>query len=156
MKKLILCCFMIVLLAGCFGENYDVGHPITSLENGGKTFELTPSFVSWSSKSDTTNYDKRQTELEVPGIVVHQGEYVNLSFRDRTDKGGEYGENSIKVYSNDNNNETLLYVAAITSQYLEELHSFTVPEEAGEYTITVKFTTGNDYAEYEGKLLLVQ
>ena len=154
MKKLLLCCFMIFMLAGCFGENYDVGHPITSIENGGKTFELTPSFVSWSSKSDTTNYDKRQTELELPEIVVHQGEYVNLSFRDRTDKGGEYGESSIKVYSNDNNNETLLYETAITSPYLEELHSFTVPNEAGEYTITVKFSTGNGYAEYIGKLIV--
>ena len=154
MKKLVLCCFMIVLLAGCIVENYDVGHPITSIENGGKTFELTPSFVSWSSKSDTTNYDKRQTELEVPEIVVHQGEYVNLSFSDRTDKGGEYGENSIKVYSNQNNNETLLYEAAIISPYLEELHSFTVPKEVGEYTITVKFSSRNGYAEYVGKLLV--
>jgi len=82
------------------------------------------------------------------------GKAVNLSFRDRTDKGGEYGESSIKVYSNQNNNETLLYEAAITSPYLEELHSFTVPNEAGEYTITVKFSTGNDYAEYVGKLIV--
>ena len=78
MEKLILCCFMVFILAGCLGENYDVGHPITSIENGGKTFELTPSFVSWSSKSDNTNYDKRQTELELPEIVVHQGEYLTL------------------------------------------------------------------------------
>ena len=154
MKKLILCCFMIFILAGCFGENYDVGHPITSIENGGKIFELTPSFVLWSSKSDNTNYDKRQTKLEMQEIVVHQGEYVNLSFRDRTDKSGEYGESSIRVYSDQNNNETLLYETSINSPYLEELHSFTVPKEAGEYTLTVKFNSGNDYAEYVGKLIV--
>ena len=154
MKKLILCCFMIVLLVGCIGENYDVGHPITTIENRDKSFELTPSYVSWTSKSDTTSYDKRQTNLEMPEIIVHQGEYVNLSFRDRTDKGGEYGESSIRVYSDQNNNETLLYETAIHSPYLEELHSFTVPKEAGEYMITVKFSTGNDYAEYVGKLIV--
>lgn len=145
---------MLIILAGCFAENYDVGHPITSIENGGKIFELTPSFVSWSSKSDNTNYDKRQNELEMQEIVVHQGEYVNLSFRDRTDKGGEYGEISIRVYSDQNNNETLLYETSVNSPYLEELHSFTVPNEAGEYTLTVKFNSGNDYAEYVGKLIM--
>ena len=46
MKKLFLCCFMIFILAGCFGENYDVGHPITTIEIGDKSFELTPSYVS--------------------------------------------------------------------------------------------------------------
>ena len=154
MKKLLQLLLCSFILAGCIGENYDVGHPITFIENGGKTFELTPSYVAWSSKSDNTNYDKRQTELEMQEIIVHQGEYVNLLFRDRTDKGGEYGESSIKVYSNHNNNETLLYETAIISPYLEELHSFTVPEEVGEYTLTVEFSTGNDYAEYVGKLIV--
>ena len=85
MKKLILWFFIIFILAGCFGENYDVGHPITSIEIRNKSFELTPSYVSWRSKSDTTSYDKRQTEIEMPEILVQQGENVNLSFRDRTD-----------------------------------------------------------------------
>ncbi len=112
MKKLFLCCFMMFILAGCIGENYDVGHPISTIENGNKTFELTPSFVSWTSQSDTTSYDKRQTTFEMPEIVVQQGEYVKLSFRDRTNKGGEYGEISIRVYSDQDNNETLLYETA--------------------------------------------
>ena len=154
MKKLLLCCFIMFILSGCFGENYDVGHPITTIENGDKSFELTPSYVSWTSQSDTTSYDKRQSNLEMPEIVVHQGEYVKLSFRDRTDKGGEYTDVSIKVYSKQGDYETLLYESANNSPYLDELHSFTVPKEAGEYTLTVKFNSANDFAEYVGKLIV--
>ena len=90
----------------------------------------------------------------MPEIVVDQGEYVQLSFRDRTDKGGEYTDTSIKVYSERDQNETLLYETAINSPYLEELHSFTIPNEAGEYTLTVKFNSANDFAEYVGKLIV--
>lgn len=154
MNKPLLCCLMIFILAGCFAENYDVGHPITSIESGGKTYELTPSYVSWTSKSDTTRYDKRHTELEKPEIVVHQGEYVNLSFQDRTDKGGEYVEISIKVYSEQDSIKTLLYETSIDSTFLEEIHSITVPKESGDYTLTVEFYSSNDFAEYVGKLIV--
>ena len=154
MKKLILCFFMIFILAGCFGENYDVGHPITTIEIRNKSFELTPSYVSWTSKSDTTSYDKRQTEIEMPEILVQQSENVNLSFRDRTDEGGEYTDTSIKVYSVQGNIETLLFETAINSPYLEEIYSFAVPNEAGEYMLSVEFNSSNGFAEYVGKLIV--
>ncbi len=59
MIKVFLCFFMTFILSGCFA----VMMLVIPIENGGKTF-------SWTSKSDTTSYDKRQTNLDKPEIVV--------------------------------------------------------------------------------------
>ena len=63
-------------------------------------------------------------------------------------------DTSIKVYSAQGNNETLLFETAINSPYLEETYSFAVPNEAGENMLSVEFNSSNGFAEYVGMLIV--
>ena len=154
LKKFILLCGVIFTLSGCIGENYSVGHPITTINNGSSSYELTPIFVAWQTQGDQTSIDSNVSDRSLPNIIVHSDEYITLQFSDSINDEGEYTDVNIEVFAVQQDKEQLLYETTEITSYLEEKHSFTVPNEVGEFLLEVHFSSNSNTAEYVGRLLV--
>ncbi|AWE06360.1 hypothetical protein DCE79_02710 [Lysinibacillus sp. 2017] len=155
MKKLIYLCFAIVCLSGCFAENYSVGHPITKLEVNKSKYNLQPSQIGWNTQGDTTSLKENDIESllsKSEKIVVSSGQILKITFEDSIEDEGQYTDIKIKISGTKNGDKQLLYESEIESSMLEEIHSFAVPTEKGEYILEVEFTSNGNFAEYIGDL----
>lgn len=155
LKKLICICLTVLCLSGCIGENYSVGHPITTLKVNEATYDLKPSKVEWQTQGDSTSLNQDNIELlisESNQITVSQGKFMKIIFEDSIGDEGEYTDIQVKISAIKDGGTQLLYEKDIASSMLEETHSFAAPVENGEYMLEVEFTSNRNYAKYLGNL----
>ncbi|MEK4130115.1 hypothetical protein NYE67_10560 [Solibacillus sp. FSL W8-0474] len=155
MKKLICLCFAIICLSGCFAENYSVGHPITKLEVNKSEYNLQPSRIGWNTKGDTTSLNENDLESllsKSEKINVSSGQFLKITFEDSIEDEGQYTDIKVEISATQNGDKQLLYEDDMETSMLEEIHSFAVPTEKGEYILEVEFTSNGNYAKYIGDL----
>lgn len=145
---------MLLCLSGCFGENYNVGHPTTKIETSSAKYDLKPYKIEWMTKDDSTSLNEEIENIvnSSDKIVASSGEKLNISFTDSIDKSGTYTDVEMEVSATKNGDEQLLYQYTISSTTLDEEHHFEAPVDSGEYVLEVTFTSNGDYAKYIGKL----
>jgi len=149
--------FAVIMLAGCIGENYNVGHPITTFEINGDKVEIKPIHVEWQTQGDSTNFyiDKVQFEQSIESLSVVPNQMIKMTFADSINNKGEYTSVTIAVKATDvNQTETHLYEDYMETSTLTETHSFQAPAVPGEYMIDVYFEKGEDVATYRTKILV--
>ena len=92
--KLFIGMFLVFILAGCIGEDYDVGVPTAHLhlENVTSSVQLTEANIDWSSSSgdvQQTIDDIQEFGLSQDEIKVSANEKVFLDFKENEENAGD-------------------------------------------------------------------
>ena len=156
MKKLSLF-LSLLILSGCFGENYSTGHPVTTLHIQNEAYQVEPIYIGWNSQAETTNFkieDEASYFEKLEAITVLSNETMKVTFADSKKDKGEYTDVEIEVIVKKEGISTKLYEASIMNSNLNESHLFQAPIEQGTYELEVKFISNGNYAEYMQKLIV--
>lgn len=157
MKKLLIVFILVFVLGGCFGENYNVGHPITYIKYDSKDVTLEPTFISWNTQGDNTFLKVEDIAAFSEGLLpieILSGQLIQLHFKDSIDEEGEYSSLKIDVKVMKNEEEIILhYTEEPTSSFLDEQYTYQMPTEPGQYLLQVDFRSSGGVAKYAGKLV---
>lgn len=142
--KMLVSVFIVIVLAGCIGEEYDYTPPTATLGSDYDVGEgtLGTANVDWNSDEvykkntdDLKAFAKKQKSFH---YYAGQNVYLNLSHTDFEIK-------KISVYVLKNNKKTELPT---------DDNSFDLPNEEGRYVIIIKLLADDGSVEYAGNLIL--
>ncbi|MGM1035525.1 MAG: hypothetical protein ACQEXK_24255 [Bacillota bacterium] len=143
--------FLVFILTGCIGEDYDVGVPTAHLysEDLTTSVQLTEGNISWSSSSGEV--DQKIDAIQVFGLSqeemkVSTNEKVFLDFEENEENGGD-------IWT-----DPKITVALLKDEQRIELEmddrEFRIPNNKGSYVLEVVFTSSRGTAQYVGNILI--
>ncbi|MBA2176093.1 hypothetical protein H0266_14445 [Halobacillus locisalis] len=151
-----LCAGLLLIwtLAGCIGEDYDVGVPKAILHIDAhilsRDVPLTEANVSWDSSSgkveetidDIEEYASTQDEIE-----IFPGQDVTLRFEENEENGGDiWTDPTIKANLWTNGEKTEID--------LDEDREFLLPTEEGNYILEATFKDDENTAQYVANIVI--
>ncbi|MGE7113277.1 hypothetical protein [Lysinibacillus sp. NPDC047702] len=150
--KLFIGLFLISILTGCIGEDYDVGVPTAHIYFEGLSleFQLTEANVSWKTESEEvekTKEDIIKYASSLDEIKVFPGEKAKLDFRENKNNGGD-------IWTDPKINIALLKDGKRTELILDDFREFQFPTDKGNYVLEVEFIISSGYAQYLGNVLI--
>jgi hypothetical protein len=151
--KFLIRMFLVLLLTGCIGEDYDVGVPIALLqiESVTSSVHLTEANISWSSSSGDVEQkidDIQEFGLTQDEIKVSANGKVSLDFKENEENGGD-------IWTDPQITVALLKDEQRIELEMDEHKEFRFPTNKGNYVIEVEFTSSNrGTAQYVGNILI--
>ncbi|OCA81573.1 hypothetical protein A8F94_22135 [Bacillus sp. FJAT-27225] len=148
--KLMIVLCVIFTLAGCIGEDYDVGVPTAHLHLALYSVQLKEADISWSTASE--NVQQKIEDIEgyatsLEEIKVFSNQKASLEFKENEDNGGDiWTDTNIKVALVKNGQRLELPV--------EDSLEFQFPQNKGKYILEVDFTNSAGTAQYIGNVLI--
>ncbi|MED4691430.1 hypothetical protein [Peribacillus frigoritolerans] len=131
--------FLISILTGCIGEDYDVGVPTAHLYN-----------VSWSSSSGDVDQkidDIQEFGLSQEKMKVTANEKISLDFQENVRNGGD-------IWTDPKITVALLKDEQRIKLELHENREFQIPNNKGGDVLEVVFTSSRGTAQYVGNILI--
>jgi len=142
--------FCLLLLAGCFAEDYDVGVPTAHLEVNGLSIALPSSNVNWETASENvqkTEDNLEQFALMQEEITASPNQLVSVYFEENEQNGGDiFTDEEITITMEKDKKQTKLE--------LTETNEFHMPLERGRYVLVVSFSSSAGNVEYIGNILI--
>ncbi|MCA1042534.1 hypothetical protein LCM00_23885 [Bacillus infantis] len=143
---LISCLSFTLVLAGCFGEDYDFSPPkvsLVNLDDINQETVLAEANVEWDSDEQ---YNKKTEDVQALAkkqevMYFNSGQKVQYRLED-----GHFDSDGVSVSVWKNDSETKLT--------LEKGQSFYLPEETGEYMIVFDLDTDKGDAQYVGSIVV--
>lgn len=150
--RLFIGMFLIFILTGCIGEDYDVGVPTAHLysEDLATTLQLTEGNISWSSSSGDVDQkidDIQELGLSQEKMKVTANEKVSLDFQENVRNGGD-------IWTDQKITVALLKDEQRIELELHEDREFQIPNNKGSYVLEVVFTSSRGTAQYVGNILI--
>jgi len=138
--------FMVILLSGCIGENYDFSPPTVTLENDEDIMEdvtLAEANIDWyyDEKYNKETEDIQALAKEQDPIYLNAGQTVTYLIED-----GYFEPDRISVSVLKDDSELELE--------LEEVESFRLPNETGEYIVVFNIESSKGNAQYVGNIVI--
>lgn len=150
--RLFIGMFLVFILTGCIGEDYDVGVPTAHLysEDLSTTVQLTEGNISWSSSSGDVH--QKIDDIQVFGLSqeemkVSANEKVSLDFQENVRNGGD-------IWTDQKLTVALLKDEQRIKLELEDNREFRIPNNKGSYVLEVVFTSTRGNAQYVGNILI--
>lgn len=143
--------FLLITLAACLGEDYDVGVPSAYLQEVGLIqLELTKATIDWNSSSG-----KEQQKVEniqefgfsQDKIYVSPNQKATLDFQENEKNGGDIWTDPKITAALWKNGEQ---ISIELNEYLE----FQFPASEGNYVLEVKFMNSENTAQYVGNVII--
>ncbi|WP_194074644.1 hypothetical protein [Oceanobacillus halophilus] len=150
--KLLMVVIFVLILAGCIGEDYDVGVPTAhvqlelGLEN--PATQLTEANISWSSSSGEVEETVENIEefgLSQEVIRVSPNQKATLDFMENEENGGD-------IWSNPRITATLWRDGESIDLELSDYREFRFPTNEGNYVLEVIFSNPGNRAQYVGHI----
>lgn len=140
--------FIVIILTGCIGEKYDFSPPTVTLVNPDYIMQkviLTEANIDWRHDE---KYNKKTENIqtlaeELDPLFLNAGQKVDYTLEDGQPNSSP-DEISVSVWKNDK--ELILEP--------EEIQSFRLPNEKGEYIIVFDLSTTKGNAQYVGNLVI--
>ncbi|MFY0803605.1 hypothetical protein [Peribacillus frigoritolerans] len=150
--RLFIGMFLIFILTGCIGEDYDVGVPTAHLysENLATTLQLTEGNISWSSSSGDVNQkidDIQEFGLSQEKMKVTANEKVSLDFQENARNGGD-------IWTDPKITVALLKDEQRIELGFHENREFQILNNKESYVLEVVFTSSRGTAQYVGNILI--
>ncbi|AMM93053.1 hypothetical protein QUF81_25160 [Peribacillus simplex] len=150
--RLFIGMFLIFILTGCIGEDYDVGVPTAHLysEDLATSVQLAEGNVSWSSSSGDVDQkidDIQEFGLSQEKMKVTANEKVSLDFQENARNGGD-------IWTDPKITVALLKDEQRIELELHENREFQIPNKKGWYVLEVVFTSSRGTAQYVGNILI--
>lgn len=138
--------FIVILLSGCFGETYDFTPPTVTLVNPDDIMQdvtLAEANIDWhhDEKYNKETEDIQTLAKEQYPIYLNAGQKVEYLIED-----GYFNPDRINVSVLENGSELKLE--------LEEVESFRLPNEKGEYTVVFNIESSKGDAQYVGRIVI--
>jgi len=137
--RLFIGMFLVFILTGCIGEDYDVGVPTAHLysEDLSTSVQLTEGNISWGSSSGDVH--QKIDDIQVFGLSqeemkVSANEKVSLDFQENVRNGGD-------IWTDPKITVALLEDEQRIELELEDNREFRVPNNKGSYVLEVVFTS---------------
>ena len=144
--KMLTGIFIVILLSGCFGETYDFSPPTVTLSNDEDIMHkitLAEANIDWyydeKYNKETKNIQALAKEQEP--FYLNAGQKVEYLIED-----GYFEPDRISVSVLEDDSELELE--------LEEVESFRLPNETGEYTVVFNIESSKGNAQYVGKIVI--
>ncbi|MFP3355802.1 hypothetical protein [Planococcus citreus] len=144
----------ILMLTGCFAEDYDVGVPRAYLlaDDGlrGEPMPLTEANISWSSSSGEvmeTIDDIEEFGLSQEVTTVSPSQPTSLDFKENEENGGD-------IWTDPTITASLWKDGEETKLELNESREFRFPQTEGNYILEVEFIDRADEAQYVGNIVI--
>ncbi|GEN52332.1 hypothetical protein [Halobacillus faecis] len=154
-QKLFAGLLFLSVLAGCIGEDYDVGVPTAHLNIDAhvlsQSVQLTEANISWYSSSgeveekidDIEEYGQSQGEIK-----VFPGQDASLDFKENKENGGDLWTDPTITAVLWNNGEKI-------KLDLNEYKEFRFPTEEGNYILEATFEDERNKAQYVGNIMII-
>ena len=144
--KMVSGIFIVILLSSCFGESYDFSPPTVTLVNPDDIMQdvtLTEANIEWyhDRKYNKETENIQTLAKEQDPIYLNAGQKVDYSIQD-----GWFDPDRITVSVLENDSELKLE--------LEEVESFRLPNEKGEYTVVFDIESDKGNAQYVGRIII--
>ena len=138
--------FIVILVSGCIGESYDFSPPTVTLENPDDIMQevtLAEANIEWhhDEKYNKETEDIQTLAKEQDPIYLNAGQKVDYLIQD-----GWFDPDRITVSVLKNDSELKLE--------LEEVESFRLPNEKGEYTVVFDIESDKGNAQYVGRIII--
>ncbi|MFJ7931589.1 hypothetical protein [Peribacillus sp. NPDC096448] len=150
--RLFIGMFLVFILTGCIGEDYDVGVPTAHLysEDLSTSVQLTEGNISWSLSSGDVH--QKIDDIQVFGLSqeemkVSANEKVSLDFQENVRNGGD-------IWTDPKITVALLKDEQRIELELEDDREFRIPNNKGSYVLEVVFTSSRGTAQYVGNILI--
>ncbi|WP_144510060.1 hypothetical protein [Bacillus sp. FJAT-22090] len=149
--KLITGLLFVLILSGCFAEDYDVGVPTAYLNLSGIVdIQLTESNISWETQSenvhetieDVLKFGFSQDEIRVSG-----NQEASIDFKENEKNGGD-------IWTDPEITVALLNDGHRIELEMNDQREFRFPTSKGNYVLEVKFTNSAGTAQYVGNLVI--
>ncbi|WP_205685515.1 hypothetical protein [Bacillus salacetis] len=148
---------LITALAGCFGEDYDVGVPTAFLQvevgMQSQRTQLAEAAVDWSSSSGDVKKEIEEDHLEEYGlsqektITVFTNQKGFLDFEENEENGGDIWTDPTITAALWNNGEQI-------DLELNDSREFQFPDMEGNFVLEVNFIDSTNEAQYAGNILI--
>ncbi|KOS66275.1 hypothetical protein AEA09_18835 [Lysinibacillus contaminans] len=138
--------FIVILLSGCIGESYDYSPPTVTLSHPDdytQDVTLAEANINWDydKKYNKETEDIQTLSKEQVPIYLKAGQQVQYLIED-----GHFEPNRINVSLLENDSEINLK--------LEEVESFRLINETGEYTVVFNIESSKGDAQYVGRIVI--
>ncbi|MDW0110059.1 hypothetical protein [Sporosarcina aquimarina] len=144
--KISLVFLLTLSLTGCLGEDYDFSPPTVSLINPddiNQEVELEETNIEWYSDEQ---YNKKTDDIQALAKKQEPMHFNSGQKVEYTLEEGHFDSDGVSVSVWQNNSETKLEI--------EEIQSFYLPNEAGEYVIVFDLDTNKGNAQYVGNIVI--
>ncbi|MGM0896987.1 MAG: hypothetical protein ACQEV0_03755 [Bacillota bacterium] len=145
---------IILMLAGCFAEDYDVGVPRAYLlaDDGlrGQPMQLTEANISWSSSTgDVTETieDIEEFGLSQEATEVSPNQPASLDFKENEENGGD-------IWTDPTITAALWKDGEEMELELNDSREFRFPQTEGNYVLEVEFIDRDNEAQYVGNIVI--
>ena len=148
--KLPIALLFVLVLTGCFGEDYDVGVPTAHLYFGNADIQLTEANISWETQSENvheTIADVQELGLSQDEIKVSANQEATLDFKENEKNGGD-------IWTDPRITAVLLNDEEQIEIKLNDSREFTFPSDKGNYVLEVEFESTAGIAQYVGNILI--
>mgnify|MGYP001167112646 CR=1 FL=1 len=148
--KLCIGLVFVLILTGCFAEDYDVGVPTAHLNFDRLSFQLTEANVSWKTASENvqqTIEDMEEYASSLNEIKVPSGQAVSLDFKENKKNGGD-------IWTDAKITVTLLKDQKRIELALDDSGEFKFPTNEGNYILEVEFKSSAGMAQYAGNIVI--
>lgn len=152
--KLFAGLFFISVLAGCFGEDYDVGVPTAHLNIDAhvlsQSVQLTEANISWYSsngKVEETIDDIEEYGQSRDEIKVFPGQDASLDFKENKENGGD-------IWTDPTITAVLWKNGEKIKLDLNQHREFRFPTEEGNYILEATFKNESNAAQYVGNIVI--
>ncbi|MBN9653200.1 hypothetical protein J0K78_02900 [Halobacillus sp. GSS1] len=146
--------FLISVLAGCIGEDYDVGVPTAHLNIDAhvlsKSVQLPEANINWyssSGKVEETIEDIEEYVQSQDEIKVFPGQDASLDFKENKENGGD-------IWSAPTIAAVLWKNGEKIKIEMNEQREFQFPTEEGKYIFEASFKDGSNAAQYVGNIVI--
>ena len=145
--------FVMSLLTGCIGEDYDVGVPTAYIEvtigSNDLEYPLTKANIIWESSSGKENHVVKDIEefgLKQEEIWVFANQAVRFVVKENEENGGDSWPNSISIKRWKDGEKTNIDV--------NENGEFKIPDIEGNYLLEVLINNSTNRAQYLGNVVI--
>ncbi|WP_238602014.1 hypothetical protein [Lysinibacillus parviboronicapiens] len=152
--KLFTGMFLVFILTGCIGEDYDVGVPTAHLhvESFTPSVQLTEANINWGASSEDVHQtieDIQKFGLSQDEIKIFANEQATVEFEENEENGGDIWTDP----------ETQILVALLkdkqrTKLKINDFSEFLFPTNKGRYVLVVEFISEKGSAQYVGNVLI--
>ncbi|MYL71798.1 hypothetical protein GLW00_13105 [Halobacillus litoralis] len=146
--------FLISVVAGCFGEDYDVGVPTAHLHIDAhvlsQSVQLTEANIHWyssSGKVEDTIEDIEEYAQSQDEIKIFPGQDASLDFKENKENGGD-------IWSAPTISAVLWKNGEKTEIEMNEQREFQFPTKEGNYVFEASFKDGSNAAQYVGNIVI--
>lgn len=148
--KLLTIFFFVLILTGCFGEDYDVGVPTAHLNLGIADIQLAEANISWETQSENVHEtidDVLKFGLSQDRIKVSANQEASVDFKENEKNGGD-------IWTDPKITAALLNDGHRIELELNDFREFRFPTSKGNYVLEVIFTNSAGTAQYVGNLMI--